>query len=58
MCNLERLLIEDTIVMDRLESMQNELENLTISAKQRAETAKSVGSVEIFCELKTRLYLF
>ena len=31
--------------MDQLERLQNELEELTIKSKTRAETAKSVGLV-------------
>ena len=40
---LERLLIEDALVMDKLEQLQNDLDGLTINAKNRAETAKTVG---------------
>ena len=43
MPNLDNLLIEDTIVMDRVHGLQQALEELTIAAKSRASHAKEVG---------------
>ena len=40
---LDNLLIEDTIIMDRVHGLQQALEDLTIAAKSRATHAKEVG---------------
>ena len=40
---IDNLLIEDTIVMDRVHDLQQALEELTTVAKSRANHAKDVG---------------
>ena len=42
---LDELIIEDMLVMDRLEDMQNALEELTTTAKSRARNALKFGWV-------------
>jgi len=39
----DELMIEDTMVMDRIHVLQQSLEELTITAKSRASSAGQVG---------------
>ena len=41
----EKLLVEDTLVMDQLEGLRHQLDELTLTAKSRAQTATEVGYV-------------
>ena len=41
----DELMIEDTMVMDRIHVLQQSLEELTITAKSRASSAGQVGWV-------------